>query len=251
MLWVKVVIGQDSHQRPIIHGQAIVQYPPQLQDPHHLHANLVKKISESQAFKLLGLRDSSHHQHSPNSLKDWLYICKHSNCTDLRDRVYALLGLVSDGQNNDLVADYSKSVVQVFTDVLKMYSQQGLSGANLITFSQFLHEELETTSQNPNPSSITATEDSQIWVPCMFAGKIIYKEGPFQRWLLRGDHLHPMNVVDALVSGPAYTFRDTSLNIVVSDKRFAIMTSKFLTPKIRDVRCGSWSICQTWRHRCS
>jgi hypothetical protein len=220
-----------------------MQYPPQLQDPHHLHADLVKKISESQAFKLLELRDSSHHQQPTISLKDWLYICKHSNCTDLRDRVYALLGLASDCRNNELVADYSKSVAQVCTDVLKMYSQQGLSGANLVTFSQFLHEELKTTPQNPNPSSITATElsatdDSQIWVPCMFAGKITYKGGPFKRWLLRGDELHPMNVVDASVSGPAYTFRDTSLDIVLSDKKFAIMTSGFLFPKIRDVEVG-------------
>jgi hypothetical protein len=48
-----------------------------------------------------------------------------------------------------------------------MYSQQGLSGANLVTFSLFLHEELNSTPQDPNPSSITATEllatdDSQI-----------------------------------------------------------------------------------------
>jgi hypothetical protein len=72
----------------------------------------------------------------------------------------------------------------------------------------------------------------------MFGGKMIYKEGPFKRWLLRGDHRHPMNVVDASVSGPAYTFRGTSLDIVLSDKKFAIMTSGFLTPKIRDVEVG-------------
>jgi hypothetical protein len=72
----------------------------------------------------------------------------------------------------------------------------------------------------------------------MFVGKIIYKEGPFKRCLLRSDELHPMIVVDASVSGPAYTFRDTSLDIVPSDKKFVIMTSEFLTPKIRDVEVG-------------
>lgn len=220
-----------------------IQYPPLLQDPHHLHADLVKKIGSSQAFKLLKLREESHNQRSQTPLKDWLYICKHSNCSDLRDRVYALLGLASDCQDNELVADYSKSVAQVCTDVLKTYSQQGLSGANLVTFSQFLHEELKTPPQDLNPSTITATElaatdDSQLWVSCMFAGRITYKGGPFKRWHLRGDDLHPMNVVDALTSGPAYTFRDTSLDIVLSDKKFAIMTSGFLGPKIRDVEVG-------------
>jgi len=41
-----------------------------------------------------------------------------SSCQDLRDRIYAMIGLASDCQNGEIIPDYSKSFCEVFEDVV-------------------------------------------------------------------------------------------------------------------------------------
>ena len=54
-----------------------------------------------------------------------LEACKFCHCTDPRDKVYSLLGFASDCQNNELFADYSKSLFLVYKDVMSFWSSQG------------------------------------------------------------------------------------------------------------------------------
>ena len=57
-----------------------------------------------------------------SSLKELLHDCRDSLCTDQRDKIYALVGLASDCQDGQVVIDYSKSLAQVYKDVMKLYS---------------------------------------------------------------------------------------------------------------------------------
>lgn len=42
-------------------------------------------------------------------------------CSDPRDRIFALLGLASDCRNNQLRADYSRTLFEVYQDVVQLY----------------------------------------------------------------------------------------------------------------------------------
>jgi len=75
-------------------------------------------------------------------------------------------------------------------------------------------------------------DPSFLWVPSMFVGVITLKQGPFKRWHLRGDDLHPINVIDAAASRQAILSRDTSLDIVLLDKWFAILTQGLYRSKL-------------------
>ena len=57
-----------------------------------------------------------------STLKELLHDCRESLCTDQRDMIYALVGLASDCQCGELAVDYSKSLDQIYKDVLKLYS---------------------------------------------------------------------------------------------------------------------------------
>lgn len=53
-----------------------------------------------------------------------LEACQFCNCSDPRDKVYSLLGFASDCQNNELLADYSKTLFLVYNDVISFWSSQ-------------------------------------------------------------------------------------------------------------------------------
>jgi len=48
-----------------------------------------------------------------------------SEATDPRDHIYALLGMASDRERLQIVPDYNKSVVEVFTDFMLFYLKDG------------------------------------------------------------------------------------------------------------------------------
>lgn len=79
-----------------------------------------------------------------STLKELLNDCQESLCTDPRDKVYALVGLASDCRDRELVVDYSKPLVQVYKDVMKLYSLptsgdwKSRHGQDVVRFSQFL-----------------------------------------------------------------------------------------------------------------
>lgn len=47
--------------------------------------------------------------------------CRDSICADPRDKVYALLGLATDCVNIQFPVDYSKTIVEVYNDVIEFY----------------------------------------------------------------------------------------------------------------------------------
>lgn len=108
---------------------------------------------------------------------------KESQCQEIHDRVYGFLGLASDCGNEDIPIDYSRSVSQVYQDVVRFYYgafQKDASSphsAQLMKFSEFFrgflehhsqhtisleHEELETESPQALARETTAHRGSSI-----------------------------------------------------------------------------------------
>ena len=48
-----------------------------------------------------------------------LRVMRSYNCEDPRDKLYAALGMAMDVHENDIVPDYTKTVVQVYTDIVR------------------------------------------------------------------------------------------------------------------------------------
>jgi hypothetical protein len=82
-------------------------------------------------------------------LKDLLQSFQTSLCSDVRDKVYGLAGLARDGQ--ELPIDYSKSVFEIFADVLLL--QRGAESATLVSFARFLQRVLEINPWDNIPES--------------------------------------------------------------------------------------------------
>jgi hypothetical protein len=61
-------------------------------------------------------------------LKELLEAFKDSSCLDSRDKVYGLLGLADDCQDGTLTADYSKSLFDVYEDVIRFQHQRFITG---------------------------------------------------------------------------------------------------------------------------
>ena len=84
--------------------------PPQGIEAH------VQKVAFSFADRLYQQRISR----QVSNLRDLLGRYHDSLCRDPRDRVYALLGLASDcGWDEGLIADYSKSTIELYAEVIK------------------------------------------------------------------------------------------------------------------------------------
>ncbi|KAH8742386.1 heterokaryon incompatibility protein-domain-containing protein [Hyaloscypha finlandica] len=64
-------------------------------------------------------------------LKDLLETCKGSLCLDPRDKVYGLLGLADDCREGNLTADYSKSLFDVYEDVIRFQYGNFLNGVSV------------------------------------------------------------------------------------------------------------------------
>jgi hypothetical protein len=82
-------------------------------------------------------------------LRTLLETCERSLCQDPRDKVYGLLGLASNVKDDDLPVDYSKSMFELFWDVVWFTYKQGegsatpmLRKAELIGFSQLMQRSL-------------------------------------------------------------------------------------------------------------
>lgn len=96
---------------------------------HYLHQHLDSfskfGLSFSQALLLkqsLAFRIDQHkmdHESNGTKLRQLLESCKDCQCSDPRDKVYALLGFADDCNAENLVIDYSKSLFGVFSDVVR------------------------------------------------------------------------------------------------------------------------------------
>jgi hypothetical protein len=108
-------------------------------------------------------------------LIDWLEIFEKSLCTDPKDKVYAVVGLARDCQKGELAVDYSKSLSQIFFDLLKHYMQRDVSNpgqsttdtANLLFLSRCLFKWLQMDS-----SGAIDEMKERIWVLGTYCGSI-------------------------------------------------------------------------------
>ncbi|KAH7305756.1 heterokaryon incompatibility protein-domain-containing protein, partial [Rhexocercosporidium sp. MPI-PUGE-AT-0058] len=77
-------------------------------------------IKRSQALSLDRSRKSF--QTNTLSLLTLMRVCASCKCSDPRDKVFALLGIAKDCQNNELTADYSKNLFEVYQDVMQFWN---------------------------------------------------------------------------------------------------------------------------------
>ncbi|TVY34191.1 Heterokaryon incompatibility protein 6,OR allele [Lachnellula subtilissima] len=92
----------------------------------------VRDITRSKGFII-----NRHRQSRENTLGDLLWSCQGSLCSDPRDKIYGLLGLALDCQDEELVVDYSKSLFEVYKDVVYFYSKFYFV-PDVVRFSQLL-----------------------------------------------------------------------------------------------------------------
>ncbi|KAE8441995.1 hypothetical protein EG329_004121 [Mollisiaceae sp. DMI_Dod_QoI] len=106
-----------------------------------------RKILNSHAYRL------DEHRRYRNSadestLWSWMHSFRDSICFDPRDKVYALLGLAVDEHDNQLIVDYSKSLFEVYTDVINFYcSTKPYSTYRVVNFSQKLQQSFNRPSE--------------------------------------------------------------------------------------------------------
>ena len=93
----------------------------------------------SEAFRL----DRHRRNEIRSTLEDLVETGRTFDCLDPRDKIYAILGLAVDCQDDQIKIDYSKSLFEVFSDTVRFYaSSQHKSNKNgsLLHFSQLLQE---------------------------------------------------------------------------------------------------------------
>lgn len=66
-----------------------------------------------------------------SELSGLLRLSRHCQATDHRDRVFALLGLVVDAEAEKLVADYRRSVPEIFTGIARYLTSKGTAADSL------------------------------------------------------------------------------------------------------------------------
>jgi hypothetical protein len=97
-------------------------------------------IKASQAFSL----DAHRTQSFRNNLEDLLNSTVECICTDPKDKIYGLLGLLDDNQSKEISVDYSKSLFEVFADVMRFYFHLSsyTPGLYTVRFAQLLQKTL-------------------------------------------------------------------------------------------------------------
>ena len=107
-----------------------------------------EKIRTSQAFRLMDFQASKKRK----SLAALIEACEDSLCSDPRDKVYALLGLATNPQKDELPIDYSKTLFEVYADtVIFQYrvsnGHQGCPSKKIVRFSQILQRSFNRFSE--------------------------------------------------------------------------------------------------------
>jgi hypothetical protein len=128
-----------------------------------------------------------------SSLKELLHDCRDSLCTDQRDKIYALVGLASDCQDGQVVIDYSKSLAQVYKDVMKLYSLRGFGdwesqkGRDVVRFSYFLQNLIQPhIGQQVKLSIDLTTQDSEpVWLVGFPTSTILRTRQPYSKIALK------------------------------------------------------------------
>ncbi|KAH7378092.1 heterokaryon incompatibility protein-domain-containing protein [Cadophora sp. MPI-SDFR-AT-0126] len=85
-------------------------------------ALLLRRLSDGgvqmlDAFRIFNLREDRLKGHHLPLIK-LVELSEKSSCQDLRDRIYAMIGLASDCQNDEIVPDYLKPLSEVYDDIV-------------------------------------------------------------------------------------------------------------------------------------
>lgn len=102
------------------------------------------------------------------SLESLIQSTQRSVCTDPRDKIFALLALAKDCANNEIQADYSKSVSELYFDVIRFYISQERD-STILLFSQLLQRTfsvpiltVQEASYIPSTITVWGTRSSQL-----------------------------------------------------------------------------------------
>lgn len=139
-----------------------------------------------------------------STLKELLHDCRNSLCSDQRDIVYALVGLACDCQNGELVVDYTKSVSQIYRDVMKLYTFHGygdwhsFDGRDACKFSKFLQGLLQNTIDRLPISGPTFNDPETVLIAGFWAGTIDNQRQTYGKTLsvLVTQNSHVFNISD-------------------------------------------------------
>lgn len=96
-----------------------------------------KDLKSSSAFQLDKYQILYHNRSS--SLEDLLEVFSAAKCKEIKDKIYGLAGITKDAAN--LPLDYSKSIFEIFTDVVMLREYQDC--ASMISFASFLQRVFE------------------------------------------------------------------------------------------------------------
>ncbi|KAI9746007.1 MAG: hypothetical protein M1818_000688 [Claussenomyces sp. TS43310] len=192
------------------------------------HSDAVKQIQGSMAVKLVEYRQSKE-----RALKHWLITCRYSLCMDARDKIYALLGLAEDCTGL-LAPDYSKSLSQVYRDVIKAYMRNGVGDFDVVALSEFL----QITLGNQDEAIQLGLDDLEpIWI-CGHLSVIISEIDEEPHDISSSETLVPLNVIrtptltsdiegnisHVLVS-PQNSFRILNHQVVVGDDEIRFLSA--------------------------
>jgi hypothetical protein len=126
--------------------------------------------------------DDNRYRKSLWKLKELMVLREGAKCAEVRDRVYALLSLATD-THGKLEADYSRSLSDLYREVMKIYilpdnSIPPVYTYNLVAFSSFLQKIL--TPYDPAPEYIELTDEdvTPIWVCGYIIGSVTIVENP-------------------------------------------------------------------------
>ncbi|KAI4187164.1 MAG: hypothetical protein L6R41_002991 [Letrouitia leprolyta] len=93
-------------------------------------------------------------------LLDLLSIIRSTKSTDPRDKVYAFLGLASDLEPGCIVPNYSKSLLEVYSDVVRFSLTQPQNGLQIL--GHVIHSATEVNGDQPNEQ---IDDKSLSWLP--------------------------------------------------------------------------------------
>jgi hypothetical protein len=103
-------------------------------------------LKRSPAAKFVGnefRRQQQDGEKRPRGLTYLLSISENSHCQERRDRIYGLLGFLDEDERGQIPVDYSKTLYQIFEDVIKSSIRQRSSDpALLVHFSEVLQRTL-------------------------------------------------------------------------------------------------------------
>jgi hypothetical protein len=164
-------------------------------------------IKASQAFSL----DAHRTQSFRNNLYDLINSTVECICTDPKDKIYALLGLLDDNQSKEISVDYSKSLFEVFSDVMRFYFHLWPAASNFtVRFAQLLQKTLgcqkymENSVQTHMLSTALPTTRELIYSYGKRVGVVKAIGEPFPGSVLPAPHLYP----EVLPDLPPHVFHE-------------------------------------------